>query len=142
MRVDDVARLDFPGRALGRSVDVTARRLERLPAQLPASVQYAGYGIDVEILDLRSLAPYDWPAVAASVQKTGKILVAHEDARSWGYGAEIAARIGSELFEHLDAPVRRVGALDTFVGYSPVLEKAILPQVSDLEAAIRELARY
>jgi 2-oxoisovalerate dehydrogenase E1 component len=68
--------------------------------------------------------------------------VAHEDARSWGYGAEIAARIGSELFEFLDAPVRRVGALDTFVGYNPVLEEAILPQVADLATAIRELARY
>ena len=99
-------------------------------------------GIDVEILDLRSLSPYDWEAIAGSVRKTGKVLVAHEDSKSWGYGAEIAARIGEELFEHLDAPVRRIGALDTFVGYHPVLEEAILPQVSDLVAAIGELARY
>jgi len=68
--------------------------------------------------------------------------VAHEDSRSWGYGAEIAARIGGELFEHLDAPVRRVGALDTFVGYNPVLEDAILPQVSTLVTAMRETAKY
>ena len=77
-------------------------------------------------------SPYDWDAIAASVRKTGRVLVAHEDSRSWGYGAEIAARIADELFEHLDAPVRRVGALDTFVGYNPVLEDAILPQVSTL----------
>jgi 2-oxoisovalerate dehydrogenase E1 component len=99
-------------------------------------------GIDAEVLDLRSLNPYDWDAIAASVRKTGKVLVAHEDSRSWGYGAEIAARIGADLFEYLDAPVRRVGALDTFVGYSPVLEEAILPQVQDLAASLRELARY
>jgi len=107
-----------------------------------AARQAALDGVEVEILDLRSLSPYDWEAIATSVRKTGKVLVAHEDSRSWGYGAEIAARIGSELFEYLDAPVRRVGALDTFVGYNPVLEEAILPQVSDLAAAIAELARY
>ena len=68
--------------------------------------------------------------------------MAHEDTKSWGYGAEIAARIAEELFEHLDAPVRRVGALDTPVGYSPVLEDAILPQVSTIADALRETARY
>jgi 2-oxoisovalerate dehydrogenase E1 component len=107
-----------------------------------AAKQTALDGIEAEVLDLRSLNPYDWDAIAASVRRTGKVLVAHEDSRSWGYGAEIAARIGSELFEYLDAPVRRVGALDTFVGYNPVLEEAILPQVADLATAIRELARY
>jgi len=66
----------------------------------------------------------------------------HEDSRSFGYGAEIAARIGDELFEHLDAPVRRVGALDTFVGYNPALEDEILPQVRDVLAAMRDLAKY
>jgi 2-oxoisovalerate dehydrogenase E1 component len=76
------------------------------------------------------------------VRKTGKVLVAHEDSRSWGYGAEIAARIADELFDELDAPVRRIGALDTFVGYAPALEDAILPQVETLAAAIRELRRY
>ena len=76
------------------------------------------------------------------MQKTGRVIVAHEDSRSWGYGAEIAARIADELFEYLDAPVRRIGALDTFVGYNPVLEDAILPQVADVAAAIRELKQY
>jgi 2-oxoisovalerate dehydrogenase E1 component len=109
---------------------------------LMAARQAAVDGVDVEILDLRTLNPYDWEAIAGSVRKTGRVLVVHEDARSWGYGAEIAARIGADLFEYLDAPVRRVGALDTFVGYHPKLEEAILPQVADVLAAIRELARY
>ncbi len=99
-------------------------------------------GIDAEILDLRTLSPYDWDAIADSVRKTGRAIVAHEDNRSWGYGAEIAARISEELFEYLDAPVRRIGALDTFVGYNPVLEREILPQVDDLRAAMEELAAY
>jgi 2-oxoisovalerate dehydrogenase E1 component len=107
-----------------------------------AARQAEGEGISAEILDLRSLAPYDWDAIARSVRKTGKAIVAHEDSRSWGYGAEIAARIADELFEYLDAPVRRIGALDTFVGYSPVLENAILPQVADVLTAIRELKKY
>jgi len=109
---------------------------------LTAARQAEAEGVSTEILDLRSLAPYDWEAVAASVRKTGKVIVAHEDSRSWGYGAEIAARIADELFESLDAPVKRIGALDTFVGYSPVLEDAILPQVKDVLAAIRELKKY
>jgi 2-oxoisovalerate dehydrogenase E1 component len=107
-----------------------------------AARQVALDGIDTEILDLRTLSPYDWESIAASVRKTGRVIVAHEDARSWGYGAEIAARIGSELFEHLDAPVRRVAAIDTFVGYNPRLEDAILPQTADVAAAIRDLAGY
>jgi 2-oxoisovalerate dehydrogenase E1 component len=109
---------------------------------LVAARQAAVDGIEAEVLDLRSLNPYDWEAIATSVRRTGKVLVAHEDSLAWGYGAEIAARIGAELFEYLDAPVRRVGALDTFVAYNPVLENAILPQVDDLTAAIRDLARY
>jgi len=107
-----------------------------------AARQAALDGVETEVLDLRSLSPYDWEAIAESVRKTGKAVVAHEDSRSWGYGAEIAARIAEELFEHLDAPVRRIGALDTFVGYNPVLEDAILPQVSTIADAIRRLARY
>ena len=107
-----------------------------------AARQTALDGIEAEILDLRSLSPYDWDAIAASVRKTGRVVVAHEDSRSWGYGAEIAARIADELFEHLDAPVRRVAALDTFVGYNPILEDTILPQVSTIADAIRELKRY
>jgi len=109
---------------------------------LVAAKTCAQAGVDVEILDLRSLAPYDWDAIAGSVRKTGRAIVAHEDSRSWGYGAEIAARISEELFEYLDAPVRRIGALDTFVGYNPVLEREILPQVDDLRAAMLELAAY
>jgi 2-oxoisovalerate dehydrogenase E1 component len=109
---------------------------------LVAARQLEAEGIQTEVLDLRSLSPYDWEGVARSVRKTGKVIVAHEDARSWGYGAEIAARIADELFENLDAPVRRIGALDTFVGYNPVLEDAILPQVSTITAAIRDLKRY
>ena len=109
---------------------------------MAAARQLADEGLDPEIIDLRTLSPYDWETIAESVRRTGKALVAHEDARSWGYGAEIAARIADELFEHLDAPVRRIGALDTFVGYHPQLEDAILPQPSDLAQAMRELKRY
>jgi 2-oxoisovalerate dehydrogenase E1 component len=99
-------------------------------------------GIDVELIDLRSLAPYDWEAIAESVRKTNRVIVAHEDMLSWGYGAEIAARIGDELFHDLDAPVRRVAAMDTFVAYQPVLEDAILPQPGDLYRAMEELAAF
>jgi 2-oxoisovalerate dehydrogenase E1 component len=99
-------------------------------------------GVDVELIDLRSLAPYDWEMIATSVKKTSKVIVAHEDMKSWGYGAEIAARIGDELFHDLDGPVRRVGAMDTFVGYQPLLENEILPQVEHLFGAMRELAAF
>ena len=99
-------------------------------------------GINVEIVDLRSLSPYDWNAVVESVRKTSRVIVAHEDSVSWGYGAEIAARISTELFEYLDAPVQRVGALDTFVGYAPQLEDAILPQSADVLKAIVKLHAY
>jgi 2-oxoisovalerate dehydrogenase E1 component len=98
--------------------------------------------IGVELIDLRSLAPYDWEAIAESVRKTSRVIVAHEDMKSWGYGAEIAARIGEELFHDLDAPVRRVASMDTFVAYQPQLEDAILPQPEDLYRAMAELAAY
>jgi 2-oxoisovalerate dehydrogenase E1 component len=107
-----------------------------------AAKQAEQQGINVEIIDLRSLAPYDWDAVTATVKKTSKVIVAHEDSLSFGYGAEIAARISSELFEYLDAPVSRVAAMDTFVGYAPQLEDAILPQASDVLAAITSLRSY
>jgi 2-oxoisovalerate dehydrogenase E1 component len=100
------------------------------------------HGIKVELLDLRTLNPYDWDAIAESVRKTSRVLVAHEDTKSWGYGAEIAARIADELFEHLDAPVRRVGALDTFVAYQPLLEDEILPQAEDLYQAMLKLSEF
>ena len=99
-------------------------------------------GVDVELIDLRTLSPYDWEAIAASVRKTSRVIVAHEDMLSWGYGAEIAARIGEELFDWLDAPVRRVAAMDTFVAYQPLLEDAILPQAEGLYRAMEEMARY
>jgi 2-oxoisovalerate dehydrogenase E1 component len=109
---------------------------------LVAARQAEQDGISVEIVDLRSLVPYDWNAIAATVKKTNRVIVAHEDSLSFGYGAEIAARIADELFEHLDAPVRRVCALDTFVAYAPQLEDAILPQVADLAKAIAALHSY
>ena len=99
-------------------------------------------GISVEVVDLRTLAPYDWEAIARTVRKTNKVIVAHEDTRAHGFGAEVAARIADELFEHLDAPVRRVAALDTFVAYAPRLEDHILPQVDDVSRAITELYAY
>ncbi|MFQ5662748.1 MAG: thiamine pyrophosphate-dependent enzyme [Terriglobia bacterium] len=98
--------------------------------------------VSVELLDLRSLSPYDWEAISESIRKTNRALVVHEDSLSWGYGAEIAARISDELFEHLDAPVRRVAALDTFCAYHPVLENAILPQTDDVLRAARELLAF
>jgi 2-oxoisovalerate dehydrogenase E1 component len=109
---------------------------------LVAAKQAEQQGISVEIIDLRSLVPYDWKAIAASVKKTSRVIVAHEDPLSFGYGAELAARIADELFEYLDAPVRRVCALDTFVAYAPQLEDAILPQASDVVKAIAELNNY
>ena len=116
-------------------------------ALVPRSLQAAErakreHNIDTEIIDLRTLNPYDWEAIAESVKKTSRVIVAHEDMLSWGYGAEIAARIGDELFDYLDAPVRRVGALDTFVAYQPILEDAILPQPETILKAIVDLKAF
>jgi 2-oxoisovalerate dehydrogenase E1 component len=99
-------------------------------------------GVSVELIDLRTLNPYDWEAVASSVRKTSRVIVAYEDTLSWGYGAEIAARIADELFEDLDAPVKRVAATDTFVAYQPILEDVILPQADDLYKAMDSLAKF
>jgi len=99
-------------------------------------------GVSVEVIDLRTLSPVDWDAIAASVRKTNKVLVAYEDSLSWGYGAEIAARLADECFSWLDAPVKRVASTDTFVGYAPDLEDFILPQVEDLALAMRELHAF
>jgi 2-oxoisovalerate dehydrogenase E1 component len=107
-----------------------------------AAAQLEREGISVELVDLRSLSPYDWEAIAASVRKTSRVIVAYEDMLSWGYGAEIAARIGDELFAELDAPVRRVAAADTFCAYQPKLEDEILPQAGDLVAAVKDLLEY
>src|SRR5438094_960510 len=99
-------------------------------------------GVRAEVIDLRSLSPVDWDAIARSVQKTNRVLVAYEDALSWGYGAEIAARLADEAFSWLDAPVERLASTDTFVGYAPTLEDYILPQVEDLAQAMRELHAF
>jgi 2-oxoisovalerate dehydrogenase E1 component len=115
--------------AVVRRAEIAAATLER-------------EGISVEIIDLRSLSPYDWEAIASTVRKTHRVIVAYEDMMSWGYGAEIAARIAEELFSDLDAPVKRVAARDTFCGYHPHLEDAILPQTDDLIAAVHHLLAY
>ena len=99
-------------------------------------------GKTVEILDLRTLSPYDWEAIAASVKKTSRAIVVYEDPMSWGYGAEIAARISSELFSYLDAPVERVAATDTFVAYQPRVEDFILPQASHVRKALDKVTTF
>jgi 2-oxoisovalerate dehydrogenase E1 component len=99
-------------------------------------------GASIEIVDLRTLSPYDWEAIRVSVEKTNRVIVAHEDTLSFGYGAEIAARIADELFTHLDAPVKRVAAMDTWVGYHPQLENKILPQTDDLVRTIDQLLAF
>jgi 2-oxoisovalerate dehydrogenase E1 component len=99
-------------------------------------------GVSTEVIDLRTLSPVDWETVYASVRKTSRVIVAYEDSLSWGYGAEIAARIADEAFVWLDAPVRRVAATDTFVAYAPDLEDVILPQVESLRRAIASLAAF
>ena len=107
-----------------------------------AAAEFARQGTEVEIIDLRTLSPYDWQAIATSVRKTNRVIVAYEDTLSWGYGAEIAARIADELFEDLDAPVRRVAATDTFCAYQPKLEDEILPQTEDIVQAVRALVAF
>ena len=116
-------------------------------AMVPRALQAAQrasreLGVETEVLDLRSLSPYDWEAIAESVGRTSRVIVAHEDVLSWGYGAEIAARIADELFEDLDAPVKRVAATDTFVAYQPKLEDVILPQPEKIFQAIEGVAKF
>jgi 2-oxoisovalerate dehydrogenase E1 component len=109
---------------------------------LVAARDVAERGIDVEVIDLRTLSPWDRETVFASVKKTSRVIVAYEDSLSWGYGAEIAAAIADECFAWLDAPVKRVASTDTFVGYAPQLEDAILPQVSTFIRAYEEIAAF
>jgi 2-oxoisovalerate dehydrogenase E1 component len=130
------ARIVRPGRDL--SVITFGSTVHRA---VQAARQAEAEGLDVEILDLRSLNPYDWAAIAATVRRTRRVLVAHEDTLSWGYGAELAARIADELFFELDAPVRRLAAKDTWVAYHPDMEDRILPQPSDFLEAYRALAK-
>jgi 2-oxoisovalerate dehydrogenase E1 component len=100
------------------------------------------HGTSVEVIDLRSLSPVDWDTIYQSVRKTSRVIVAYEDSLSWGYGAEIAARIADEAFAYLDAPVKRVAATDTFVAYAPELEDVILPQVESLRKAMEEIIAF
>ncbi|MFL6352243.1 MAG: thiamine pyrophosphate-dependent enzyme [Bryobacteraceae bacterium] len=121
---------------------ITYGALVQKSMQAALQIEQRTHSASVEVIDLRSLSPYDWDAICASVKKTSRVLIAYEDTLSWGYGAEIAARIADELFTHLDAPVRRVAALDTWVGYSPQLENEILPQVEDLVREGERLLTY
>ena len=130
------ARIVKPGQKL---TVITYGALVQKSLAAATQVERRDPAVTIEILDLRTLAPYDWNAIATSVRKTSRVLIAHEDMLSFGYGAEIAARIADELFQFLDAPVRRVGALDTWVGYHPQLEAAILPQTETLAAEMDRL---
>jgi 2-oxoisovalerate dehydrogenase E1 component beta subunit len=107
-----------------------------------AAQQLEGDGVSVEIVDLRTVQPWDKAAVLESARKTSKVLVLHEDTHTGGFGAEIAATIAEEAFEDLDAPIKRVTAPDTPVPFSPPLEKAFIPQVEDVVAGLRDLAEY
>jgi 2-oxoisovalerate dehydrogenase E1 component len=107
-----------------------------------AAAQLEREGVSIEIIDLRSLSPYDWDAIASTVRKNHRVIVAYEDMLSWGFGAEIAAHIADELFEELDAPVKRVAAMDTFCAYQPKLEDVILPQTEHITAAVKQLLEY
>jgi 2-oxoisovalerate dehydrogenase E1 component beta subunit len=107
-----------------------------------AAEKVAEDGISTEILDLRTLTPWDRKGVLSSVEKTSKALVLHEDTHTGGFGAEIVATIAEDAFEHLDAPIKRITAPDTPVPFSPPLEKAFIPQVEDVAAGLRELAEY
>jgi 2-oxoisovalerate dehydrogenase E1 component len=109
---------------------------------LLAAQQAEKDGISTMVVDLRTIAPFDWTTIASAVRKTNRVIVAHEDQLTCGFGAELAARIADELFESLDAPVRRVAALDTPVAYHPELEEAILPQSSDVLKAVQAIAKY
>ena len=107
-----------------------------------AKLMEDNHGVSVEVIDLRSLSPVDWDTIYDSVRKTNRIIVAYEDSLSWGYGAEIAARIADETFAFLDAPVKRVAATDTFVAYAPELEDVILPQVESLRSAMEQILSF
>ena len=133
------ARVSKPG---ARLTIITYGALVQKSMQAALQVEQRDPGQTVEVIDLRSLAPYDWEAIRTSVEKTSRVMVVHEDCLSFGYGAEIAARIASDLFSSLDAPVGRVAALDTWVGYHPNLEYEILPQVENIVAEAERILRY
>ena len=121
---------------------VTYGALVQKSLQAALQIEQRHPNVSVEILDLRSLSPYDWTAIQASVKKTSRLLIAHEDTLAWGYGAEIAARAANELFTDLDAPVGRVAALDTWVAYNPQLEDEILPQVRNITHEAERLLAF
>jgi 2-oxoisovalerate dehydrogenase E1 component len=109
---------------------------------LLAAQQAEKEGLSVSVFDLRTIIPYDWAGIAAQVQKCSRVIVAHEDQLTCGFGAEIAARIADETFAFLDAPVRRIASTDTFVAYSPELEDVILPQVDSIRQGMEELLDF
>jgi 2-oxoisovalerate dehydrogenase E1 component len=133
------ARLVKPGNSL---TVITYGAIVQKAVLASQEVERHNPSASVEILDLRTLNPYDWNAIRASVEKTNRVIVAHEDTLSFGYGAEIVARIADELFTSLDAPVKRVAAMDTWVGYAPRLEAAILPQTDDLIRTMDQLIAW
>jgi 2-oxoisovalerate dehydrogenase E1 component len=133
------ARMVKPGANL---TIVTYGALVQKSMQAVVQIEQKRPGTTIEVLDLRTLAPYDWKSIAESVSKTSRVVIAHEDVLSFGFGAEIAARIAGELFTSLDAPIGRVAALDTWVGYHPQLENAILPQVENIVAEAERILAF
>jgi 2-oxoisovalerate dehydrogenase E1 component len=133
------AKIVKPG---SRLTIVTYGALVQKSLQAAVQIEQQHADLTVEVIDLRTLSPYDWAAIKTSVEKTSRVMVVHEDTLSWGYGAEISARIAHELFGSLDAPVGRVGALDTWIGYSPSLENEILPQVENIVEEARKILGY
>jgi 2-oxoisovalerate dehydrogenase E1 component len=133
------AKIVKPG---SRLTIVTYGALVQKSLQAAVQIEQQNPDLSIEVIDLRSLSPYDWPTIKASVEKTSRVMVVHEDTLSWGFGAEISARIASELFGALDAPIGRIGALDTWVGYSPSLENEILPQVENIVEEAQRVLSY
>jgi len=121
---------------------VTYGALVQKSLQAAVQIEHRHPGWTIEVIDLRTLNPYDWAAIQTSVEKTNRVVVVQEDTLSWGYGAEISARIARELFSSLDAPVGRIGAMDTWVGYSPSLENEILPQVENIIEEAQKILNY
>ena len=133
------AKIVKPG---SRLTIVTYGALVQKSLQAAVQIEQQNADISIEVIDLRTLSPYDWEAIKTSVEKTSRVMVVQEDTLSWGYGAEISARIASELFGMLDAPVGRIGALDTWIGYSPSLENEILPQVENIVEEAQRVLGY
>jgi 2-oxoisovalerate dehydrogenase E1 component len=133
------AKIVKPGRRLTL---VTYGALVQKSLLAATRIEQRDPDLTIEVIDLRTLAPYDWEAIRKSVEKTSRVLIVHEDCLSWGYGAELAARIAGELFDRLDAPIGRVGALDTWIGYNPKLEEETLPQVEDVMREAERVLGY